>query len=50
MIGIHFIYLYRQTMKAMKTASLAEVKDKAMTYDVVAIDEGQFYHDIVEFC
>lgn len=43
----HYISFYRQTMKAMKTASLAEVKDKAMSYDVVAIDEGQFYHDIV---
>lgn len=34
-------------MKAMKTGSLSEVKDKAILYDVVAIDEGQFYQDIV---
>jgi len=34
-------------MKALKTASLSEVKEKAKGYDVVAIDEGQFYSDIV---
>lgn len=34
-------------MKALKTTDLAEVRDKAIEYDVVAIDEGQFYNDIV---
>lgn len=34
-------------MKALKTATLNDAKDKAMDYDVVAIDEGQFYQDIV---
>jgi hypothetical protein len=37
-------------MKALKTANLDDVKEKAMEYDVVAIDEGQFYINIVEFC
>lgn len=37
-------------MKALKTSSLEDVKEKAKGYDVVAIDEGQFYSDIVEFC
>lgn len=38
---------FRQTMKALKTTNLSEVKDRAIDYDVVAIDEGQFYNDIV---
>lgn len=37
-------------MKALKTANLDDVKEKAIEYDVVAIDEGQFYSNIVEFC
>lgn len=39
--------LCRQTMKALKTVKLEEVKEKAKEYNVVAIDEGQFYPDIV---
>lgn len=34
-------------MKAIKTAKLSEVKEKAKGYNVVAIDEGQFFSDIV---
>lgn len=37
-------------MKALKISTLQQAKDKAALYDVVAIDEGQFYPDIVEFC
>lgn len=39
----------RQTHKALKTAKLNEIKEKAIHYDVVGIDEGQFFQDIVEF-
>lgn len=42
--------LLRQTHKAIKTNSLKEVKPKAREFDVVAVDEGQFFPDIVEFC
>lgn len=37
-------------MRALKISNLEQAKDKAILYDVVAIDEGQFYPDIVEFC
>lgn len=33
----------RQTHKALKTAKLNEIKEKASHYDVVGIDEGQFF-------
>ena len=36
-------------MKAIKTSTLKEIKAKAMNYDVIAIDEGQFFPDIVDF-
>jgi hypothetical protein len=35
-------------MKAVKTATLAEVLPRALKYNVVAIDEGQFFPDVVE--
>ena len=38
------------TMKALKISKLEDAKEKAFNYDVVAIDEGQFYQDIVQFC
>ena len=41
-IGNNLPYL-SQTIKALKTASLNDIKEKASVYDVVAIDEGQFY-------
>ena len=34
----------------MKAAKLQEVEEKAQKFEVVAIDEGQFFPDIVEFC
>jgi thymidine kinase len=36
------------TMKALKTATLEEIFPLALKYDVVAIDEGQFFPDILE--
>ena len=41
-----FFYI-RLTMKALKISKLEDAKEKAFNYDVVAIDEGQFYQDIV---
>jgi thymidine kinase len=35
-------------MKAVKTATLTEIIPRALLHDVVAIDEGQFFPDIVE--
>lgn len=35
-------------MKALKAHSLSNIYDNASKYDVVAIDEGQFFPDIVE--
>ena len=35
-------------IKAVKTATLKEVKAKALQHDVVAIDEGQFFPDVAE--
>jgi thymidine kinase len=35
-------------MKALKTATLESIYPNARNYDVVAIDEGQFFPDIVE--
>ncbi len=36
--------------KAVKTASLNDVYELASKHNVVAIDEGQFFTEIVEFC
>lgn len=37
-------------MKAIKTDNLDSIKEKIKGYQVVAIDEGQFFNDIVDFC
>ena len=36
--------------KATKAQKLAEVDSKVYEFDVIAIDEGQFFTDIVEHC
>lgn len=36
--------------KANKCFELKEVDDVFMNYDVIAIDEGQFFHDCAEKC
>jgi thymidine kinase len=35
-------------MKAIKTSTLTAIIPRALIHDVVAIDEGQFFPDIVE--
>ena len=40
----------RVTRKATKTTELLPLLDKMEDYDVVGIDEGQFFPDVVEFC
>ncbi|CAD8045065.1 unnamed protein product [Paramecium primaurelia] len=39
----------KQYLKAIKVCKLNEAYDKCKESDVVAIDEGQFFQDIVEF-
>lgn len=39
----------RSQLEALPTKVLAAVEPEAMKYDVIAIDEGQFYPDIVEY-
>lgn len=36
--------------EAVKTSTLAGVHEEALTKDVIAVDEGQFYPDLVEYC
>jgi len=40
----------RQMLKAVSANTLAELTDKAADYDVIGIDEGQFFSDVVEWC
>ena len=42
------IYNFRQKLKALKLCRLDEVLLSVDEFDVVAIDEGQFFQDIVE--
>lgn len=37
-------------IEAVSCEILAEVEEKAEDYDILGIDEGQFFEDIVEFC
>lgn len=39
--------MFRITHKALKASKLNDIKSEAMKYDVVGIDEGQFFEDIV---
>ncbi|CAD8079826.1 unnamed protein product [Paramecium primaurelia] len=39
----------KQYLKAIKVTKLFDAFEKCKDYDVVAIDEGQFFSDIVEF-
>ena len=36
-------------MKAVKSATLKGIYERAKGFNVVAIDEGQFFPDLVEF-
>ena len=36
--------------KAVKCVKLSEIRDSYKEYDAIAIDEGQFFPDIVEMC
>jgi thymidine kinase len=38
----------RITIKATKAATLRELLPKALLHDVIAVDEGQFFPDVVE--
>ncbi|XP_025081411.1 thymidine kinase, cytosolic-like [Pomacea canaliculata] len=39
----------RQTLPAISTKTLAPIFSDALTYDVIGIDEGQFFTDVVSF-
>ena len=39
----------KQMLEAISCTLLSEVHDKVSKYDVIGIDEGQFFEDIVEF-
>ena len=39
----------KQMIEAISCTLLSEVEDKVSHYDVIGIDEGQFFDDIVEF-
>lgn len=43
-------FIARMTEKAIKTSNLDDILDHARNFDVIAIDEGQFFSEIVEFC
>lgn len=40
----------RQTFKAISCSRLQDVVNIAVKYEVVGVDEGQFFPDVVEFC
>lgn len=43
------IYLCRIQSKAVSCALLAEIGDDYKDYDVIGIDEGQFFKDVSAF-
>mmetsp|Transcript_38459 Transcript_38459/g.44074 ORF Transcript_38459/g.44074 Transcript_38459/m.44074 type:complete len:146 (+) Transcript_38459:15-452(+) len=40
----------KQMIEAVSCKNLTEIEDKAIDFDVIGIDEGQFFPEIVEFC
>ncbi|XP_062581001.1 thymidine kinase, cytosolic-like isoform X2 [Saccostrea cucullata] len=40
----------RQTLPAIPADVLEQIKAEAENYEVIGIDEGQFFPDVVEFC
>ncbi|ESO85025.1 hypothetical protein LOTGIDRAFT_236045 [Lottia gigantea] len=40
----------RQTLPAVSTEKLYDLKSKAQQFEVIGIDEGQFFPDVVKFC
>jgi|LakMenEpi03Aug12_release.lakeMendotaPanAssembly.Ray.scaffolds.fasta_scaffold4006978_1 thymidine kinase len=36
-------------MKAVKSATLKGIYERAKAFDVLAVDEGQFFPDLVEY-
>jgi len=40
----------RQIYEAVSTCTLQKIKHLALEYDVIGVDEGQFFPDVVEFC
>ena len=47
---MYHLLLYRLKEKAQAVTKLSELGDSWMQYDVIGVDEGQFYSDVVEFC
>ena len=40
----------RQSLAAVSANKIAELKTKSLDYEVIGIDEGQFFSDIVKYC
>ncbi|KAK7002765.1 thymidine kinase cytosolic [Biomphalaria glabrata] len=40
----------RQTLAAISAEILSDLQSEALKHDVIGIDEGQFFPDIVQFC
>jgi len=40
----------RQTYKGISAMNLNQVKNKLLDYEVIGVDEGQFFPDVVQFC
>ena len=39
----------KQMIEAVSCVSLSEIEEKAIDFDIIGIDEGQFFEEIVEF-